>query len=305
MRYTDATVSLAYQHLGVTREDVALAPQITPQLRSIVKTIRRAGQQRRTRRLVSTSAAGAVSTSPAVSVVEDTEHTGPNAPGADLLTSWPYYLAAIDDASIRKLCQLRRSTPHPLARLVPIEAFCVAVGVSPLRVIELLVAAVVRQGAQASSIIAAVSHPRVVQKTVEMALTDDGIDDRDTLHRAVSFLPTPKGNTTIINNTPIAHASSSAQAAAVAPPPEQTIRRLSDRFNEARLAATPHIAALPAAPADAATDPVPAVPAVPVSRFGDPVPRFAVPSRTDRPTAPASRERTFDLPEEEEDERDG
>lgn len=269
----------ALRQLGVSYDDVAALPQITPQLRAISRTIRRAGQPRRKRG-------------------EPNENPVPYGPGADLTTAWPLYLAASDDPDIVKLLAARRSVPPSTARLLPIEAFCAASGVSPLRVIEVLVAAVVRQGAQASTIIAAVSHPRVVQKTVEMALTDDGTEDRATLHKAVNFLPTPKGNTTIINNTPMANASaraeSHAQAAAVAPPPEQTIRRLSDRFNEARLHAAPTAIALPvvAGAVESAVD---------ESRFADPPPRYAVPSAVpSRITAPAIADAT--PLEEEEDE---
>lgn len=230
---TLAVLERAYDDLGITREHVTLAPQITPQIRAISKMLKRAE---------------------------------PHGPGTDLTTSWPLYLASSEDEDIRNVLAKHRMLSKAKSRVVPIEAFCVAAGVSPLRVLELLVAAIVRQGAQASTIIAAALHPRVVQKTVEMALTDDGIEDRNTLHKAVNFTPTPKGNTTIFHNNPTANASahSVAQAAGVAPPPEQTIRRLSDRFNEARLLPAQTPAALPVV-ADA--------------RFGDAPERFAVPAR--------------------------
>lgn len=293
-------VPIAYRRLGVDRAAVALAPQITPQLRMIQKTIRRAGQPRVTRQQTIAHPDNSTERKAVSTTVTEAE-AAPYGPGGDILTAWPLYLSGIDDDEIRALLAKRRSLPHVYARLLPIEAFCLAAGVSPLRVLELLVATIVRQGAQSATIIAAVSHPRVVQKTVEMALTDDGIEDRTTLHKATGFLPTPKGAQTTVNVSANARANSTAQAAAVAPPPEQTIRRLSDRFNEARLAPAQPVAALSEAISEAPPIDAAAVPAAPAERFGESPARFAVPSRITAPAA-ASAERIPDPPEEEEDE---
>jgi hypothetical protein len=86
----------------------------------------------------------------------------------------------------------------------------------------------------------------VVEKSVEMALTDGGIEDRMLLGKATGFLPTPKGSRTIVNVEANANAQSNPQVLVAAPPPEQTIRRLVDRLNEAR--GLPPVAA-PALPA--------------------------------------------------------
>ena len=82
------------------------------------------------------------------------------------------------------------SVPESYRRLLPVEAFCLAAGVSPWRVLEGITVVAVRQGAQASAILAAVVHPSVVEKTVERALQDDGTKERMMLHKAVGFLPT-------------------------------------------------------------------------------------------------------------------
>jgi len=177
-----------------------------------------------------------------------TNHASPYGPGTDLATSWPYYLASSDHDAARKVllaynglhCQLRyqrrawnnnvKDKDSPL----PIEYFCVAAGVSPLTILGILTGEIVRMGAQASAVIAAVNHPRVVQKSVEMALTDEGILDRTLLAKATGFLPTPKGSQTNINVQTNANASSAPQTAVVAPAPEQTTRRLADKLNEMR-----------------------------------------------------------------------
>jgi hypothetical protein len=67
------------------------------------------------------------------------------------------------------------------------------------------------------------------------------------LHKHANFLPTPAGARTNIVVTQNASATAAAQSV-TAPPPEQTIRRLADRFNLAR--------ALPAE----VTTPVPVMP---------------------------------------------
>jgi hypothetical protein len=70
----------------------------------------------------------------------------------------------------------------------------------------------------------------VVEKTIEMALTDGGTVDRNTLHRATGFTPLPKGSTTIVN----VQQNAQGQIPSVpAPRPENTIRRLAARFDEA------------------------------------------------------------------------
>lgn len=61
------------------------------------------------------------------------------------------------------------------------------------------------QQQQVSAVIAATAHPLVVQKTVQNALQDKGVRDREMLHTAVGFLPTPKGATIISQRFQIAN----------------------------------------------------------------------------------------------------
>ena len=99
------------------------------------------------------------------------------------------YLRSSEDPDARKVADVYLSVPESYRRLLPAEAFCRAAGVSPERVLEIIAGVAVRLGAQASSVVATVMHPRVVMKTIERALRDDGYGDRLTLHRAVGFLP--------------------------------------------------------------------------------------------------------------------
>jgi hypothetical protein len=190
-----AYAARAYATLETTEAEVRLQPQITPTLRMIAKILRKSGR--------------------------------PSDP--------MYYLSASDDPMAIVIRKLYYSMPTALARSVPLEAFCLAARVSPLRVVEIITAIAVRLSVQSSAIIAAVTHPQVVEKTVDMALTDDGEADRATLHRATGFLPTPKGAQTNITVTQNAHAAAAAAPILVpahAPPPEATIQRLTNRFND-------------------------------------------------------------------------
>ena len=79
------------------------------------------------------------------------------------------------------------SVPESYRRLLPPEAFCHSAGISPWVLLEAVTVAAVRRGVMASAIVAAVNMPRVVQKTVEVALQDDGYRERMMLHKAVGF----------------------------------------------------------------------------------------------------------------------
>ena len=226
-------VELAYAGLGVKKEDVQRLPQITPQLKAIAAVIRRVGQPRVTYKVVTQSG-------DSTEIKRQIEHVPPYGPGSDISKSWPWYLEACQDPEAQKVLEVRRSICRTHQKHLPVEAFCLAAGVAPHRILELLTATAVRLGAQASTLVAAVNHARVVQKTVEMALTDEGTEDRATLHKATGFLPTPKGAQTNITIAQNATAQANAQAAAVpAPPPEATIRRMVNRFNDRTVPALP------------------------------------------------------------------
>jgi hypothetical protein len=154
--------------------------------------------------------------------------------GPDLRLSWPHLLKLSDLPDARAISQLYERLEPAQARSLPVEAFCIAAGLSPMRVIEILTGILVRQGATASTILAAVWHPRVVEKTVQMALQDDGVSDRATLHKATGFTPSPKGSQTIINVQNSANAANIPAVFVPAPSPESTVRLLADTFNEAR-----------------------------------------------------------------------
>lgn len=122
-------------------------------------------------------------------------------------------------------------------------------GLQHLELIKIAADVMCRLATYETRIIVAVSHPLVVQKTIDLALDDsarpkDSLAAQIVLHKATGFLPMPKGSQTIISVMLNAQSNASVQAPAVsAPSPERTIRTLSERLNEAR--------GLPKAPAPA------------------------------------------------------
>lgn len=78
--------------------------------------------------------------------------------------------------------------PESYRRLLPPEVYCHVANASPWKILEIVAGVAVRQGAQAAAIVAAIQHPRVVQKTVERALQDDGVREREILHKACGFI---------------------------------------------------------------------------------------------------------------------
>ena len=151
---TDYKRELAYGHLGINPKDVQRFPFFATDLRRIARVVR-----------------GAVSSDP------------PDAPVRPL-----DYLQFSEDPDARKVLEVYRSVPESYRRLLRPEDFCHAAGVSPWRVLECITVAAVRQAAQGAAILAAVLHPRVVEKTIERALRDEGIHDRVVIHKATGFL---------------------------------------------------------------------------------------------------------------------
>jgi hypothetical protein len=144
--------------------------------------------------------------------------------------------------------ELLRSSPHSAARrfiqcyddvrvppsfrrILPIEAFCLAAGFSPDQLVLALQSAMRELSQFEAAATAALVHPEIVQRSSELAL--EGSVEHTTLNmKHMGFLPLPKGSQVQVNVNANATANSASQAIA-APSPENTIRRLVNRFNTA------------------------------------------------------------------------
>ena len=142
---------LAYERLGVDPKDVKTVPFLRYNLRHIARTINQG--------------------------VDSSSQQRP----LD-------YLLSSEDPEARKLANVYLSVPESYRKLLPAEAFCLAAGVSPYRALEIITGTAVRMGAMASTVVASVMQPRVVQKTIERALQDDGSRERGMLFKATGLI---------------------------------------------------------------------------------------------------------------------
>ena len=117
------------------------------------------------------------------------------------------------------------------------DALCRQAGFTPTELLKVVATAACQYSMHVAQLSAALALPSVVKRSIEVALTDDGTADRKMQFQHAGFLPTPKGSQTTIaimqqNSQGLAPAGS--DSVVVAPRPEETIRRMADRFNEHR-----------------------------------------------------------------------
>ena len=119
------------------------------------------------------------------------------------------------------------------------DAVCAQIGFAPVELLRIVADVTCRIAMYKAQIIAAVSHAEVVAKTVDLALNAAKVKDRLAaqvmLHKAMGFLPTPKGSQTTVGILmQNAQTNEAAPPIVEAPRPEDIVRRLDNRFNESR-----------------------------------------------------------------------
>lgn len=143
------------------------------------------------------------------------------------------YLRASSHPFARRFCAIYDDIilPAIVRRTLPLEAFCVAAHITSEQFLFAISQSAREMKQYEGSIKAAEVHPAIVQKSSELAL--EGDTDHITLNmKHMGFLPLPKGSQVSVNVNASANAQSAAQSATVlAPSPENTIRRLVNRFN--------------------------------------------------------------------------
>jgi len=147
--------SLSYARLGIDAKDVQRIPYFAAQLKSIARAVRGADK---------------------------------NGSPAEPVRALDF-LKSSENPEARKVLKPYLSIPESYRRLLPPEAFCHVAGVSPWVVLEAITVVAVRQGATASAIVAAISQLRVVEKTIERALQNEGTRERAMMLKATGFLP--------------------------------------------------------------------------------------------------------------------
>ena len=188
--------ALALRKLGLKPKSLLAVPQITPLLTDIMAGLKKRG-----------------------------------------LPTDPYhYLDASSDLEARGLMSVYKSSWKQVRDALPLEAFCVAAGVDPNRILDSLVRVIERVKSLKSAVNLSVSQPEIVETNIAAAMDiENGYPDRR-LHMQVSgLMPMPKGARTVVNVQTSANATAApVQAVIAAPPPEQTVRRLSERLHAVR-----------------------------------------------------------------------
>ena len=97
-------------------------------------------------------------------------------------------LAESDDPNAVKVRSAYLSIPESYRRLLPAEAYCHGAGVSPWLVLDAITIGALRGGVTSSALVAAINGPRVVQKTIDVALTDAGVKERFSFHKNTGWI---------------------------------------------------------------------------------------------------------------------
>jgi hypothetical protein len=117
--------------------------------------------------------------------------------------------------------------PSYVRRVLPLEAFAVAAGISPTRLFGVIAEAIRVQAQQLGVVKAAQRHEEIVDVSSECAANPLGVEDRMAHLKHMAFLPAAKGAQISIVTNATATATADAKAAAIAAPaPEDTIRRI-------------------------------------------------------------------------------
>ncbi|MGH7184551.1 MAG: hypothetical protein ACREJN_21610 [Nitrospiraceae bacterium] len=156
------------------------------------------------------------------------------------------YLDGSDEPKAREIMRLHRLIPvaDGYGRKVPVpfEALCVIAKVSKKKFLQMLVGEVCEHSDAMSNLLAASAHPDIVQKTIEVAVSDDygASEARSILHKHRGFLPTPKTQQVNIrgNVNQDNRQTTNNNATVLIGDLEfdnEKISRAVDRFNEARV----------------------------------------------------------------------
>lgn len=88
---------------------------------------------------------------------------------------------------------------------VTLEEISTSAGVRSIDLLGVATKALFAQGETVASIVSSSARPEVTKKTIQMALQDKGVRDREMFHTATGFLPIPKGTLIMNNRTQVAN----------------------------------------------------------------------------------------------------
>ena len=186
----------ALDRLQITKEQLLAVPQITPHLEHIMSSLAARGLP------------------------------------SDI---W-YYMEASPAPDVRKVLFLRKQLRKQAQKYFSIEMFCAASGINdPQDILQAVIRTIDRLNRYNASLRISSAQPEVVQKTIDVAMTDGGDRARELYMKVSGLLPQSRGPHTTIQVNQNASATSSPQAIVVqATPAESTIKRMADQLNAYR-----------------------------------------------------------------------
>ncbi len=107
------------------------------------------------------------------------------------------FLRGSTETDARKFLDTYDSLPFSVRSLLPIEAFCLASGLTTKRVFELITGACFEQSANVAELISRSSRPKLVGVAVKQALKPKNFDERKLVLQHEGYAPIPK--TQVIN----------------------------------------------------------------------------------------------------------
>ena len=142
------------------------------------------------------------------------------------------YLECSEDPAALKMVALREELSEAQQAAVPVEALAIAAGVTTRKALEIITVAVFDHSSQASELLAAANQPDVIETSVITALSTNGTKDREMLLKHSGFIPLPKTQIVSVRGNNAQVVGGNQTNIAVLPPVEDTVRTLSNRFNE-------------------------------------------------------------------------
>jgi hypothetical protein len=134
--------------------------------------------------------------------------------GRDTLLAYIRLAAVEGDPSAQTWLHVYDSLKAWERKVATLDDVCVAGGVSPVKLLKAIVGVAFEAGIDVANLVSAQAHPDVVQASIRVAKTNEGIEDRKLLFQHHNFVPIPKGATIAINVSANATANAASLASA-------------------------------------------------------------------------------------------
>jgi hypothetical protein len=105
------------------------------------------------------------------------------------------YLRSSDNKEALELVRLWDAATKKERTIIPFEGYCLAAKSTPKKMMGIIMQAIVENSQQSTELLLAAAHPEIVKKTIKLAKTTKGVDERRIVLQNRGTLPTPRNNT--------------------------------------------------------------------------------------------------------------